>query len=346
MYEKQKYGITFSIDSRVELIFGMLSKLKKENSKLKEELDYIECFDNDYYSEYANKMYELIKFNKYPKLLQWTVKLSQVSSCDIVPNITLVISENFQTKENVEKNEYFNKFFNSIEEYKQFISDINEFVDQEDYLKFYKSNFDEYNRMINESTVIYPSNMNIKDIEDYYNSQLNKYPVIYSIFFNGGFGPIVDKIPTCFKGLWLDEKGKYIESTTGVLNLFHEYSHPFINLLVDKYWDRFENIDKFINYSIQNNLHKTYQNKPQTLYYEYYVRAMAYIMTSKYIDCSKELEKYNKLGFVESDKIINFISNNYEIGTVFEDFFANELIPFTNKLSDDLKYRNQKIILT
>lgn len=237
MYEKLKYGITFSIDPRVELIFGMLSKLKKENSKLEEELDYIECFDNDYYSEYANKMYELIDFNKYPKLLQWTVKLSQVPSCDIVPNITMMISENFQTKENIEENEYFNKFFNSIEEYKQFICDINEFVVQEDYLKFYKSNFDEYNRMIDESTTIYPSNMNIKDIEDYYNSQLNKYPVIYSIFFNGGFGPIVDGIPTCFKGLWLDENGKYVENTTGILNLFHEYSHPFINPLVDKYWD-------------------------------------------------------------------------------------------------------------
>lgn len=31
MYEKEKYGITFSVDSRVELIFGMLSKLKKGN---------------------------------------------------------------------------------------------------------------------------------------------------------------------------------------------------------------------------------------------------------------------------------------------------------------------------
>lgn len=342
MYKEQKYGITFSIDPRTELIFGMLSKLKKENTKLEEELDFIECFDNNYYSEYANKIYGLIDFNKYPKLLKWTVKLSQVPSCDIVPNITMMISENFQTKENVEGNEYFNKFFNSIEEYKRFISDINEFVDQEDYLKFYKSNFDEYNRMIDESTTIYPSNMNIKDMEEYYGNQLNKYPVIYSIFFNGGFGPIVDGIPTCFKGLWIDENGKYIESTTGVLNLFHEYSHPFINPLVDKYWDRFENIEKFINYSIQNNLHKTYQQKPQTLYYEYFVRAMAYIMTSKYINCEEELENYNKLGFVESEKIIDFITNNYEISTNFEKFFANKLIPFTNGLMNNLEYGKTK----
>ena len=50
MYEKQKW-ITFMVDPRVQLIFGMLLKLKKENPKLEEELDYIECFDNSYYSK-------------------------------------------------------------------------------------------------------------------------------------------------------------------------------------------------------------------------------------------------------------------------------------------------------
>lgn len=91
-------------------------------------------------------------------------------------------------------------------------------------------------------------------------------------------------------------------------------------------------------------MHKTYQKKPQTLYYEYFVRAMAYIMTSKYIDCSKELEKYNKLGFIESDAIINFIINNYEIGADFENFFAKELVSFTNGLIDNLEYNKLKKI--
>ena len=336
MYNVEKYGLAFSIDARVELIFGMLSKLKKENPDLEEQLDYIENFDDKYYSEYANRLYELIDFKKYPKMLKWALKLSEVPSCDIVPNVAMMIGDNFESKRVDEKNKHFQNFFveNSYEE---LINDINEFITQTNYLSFYHSNFDEYKKMVEESTNdYYPSNLDITDIEKCYGEKLEKYPVIYSVFFNGGFGPTIDGIPTCFKGLWIKD-GKYIESTSGILNLYHEYSHPFINPLVDKYWDNFENIDEFVNYSVQNNLHSTYQGEPKSLYYEYYVRAMSYILSSKYENLEEAPDYWSEeLGFVKIWDIINFIKGNLQIGEDFEKFFVQNLIPFTNKITRNL----------
>ncbi|MBR2833211.1 MAG: DUF4932 domain-containing protein [Bacilli bacterium] len=341
MYEEKKYGITFMIDPRVELIFGMLSKLKKENAKFEEELDFIESFDDNYYSEYAYKLYEIIDFNKYPKLLKWAIKLSEVSSEDIIPKIAMMMSEDFNVKEIDKNDKYFKEFFTE-NNYTEFVSDLNEFIKNENFLEFFSNNATEYNRMIEESSSIYPSNMDVTDIEKYYGKKLDKYPVVYSIFFNGGYGPTIDGIPTCFKGLWIADDGKYFESIKGIINLFHEYSHSFINPLVDKYWINFENTDKFIKYSIENNLHKTYQGKPQILYYEYFVRAFSYIMASKYGDESNELEQFNKLGFVKTDEFINFINESFKIGDNFEDFFANKLIPFTNELTNNLEYTKSK----
>lgn len=341
MYSQEKYGITFQIDARVELIFGMLSKLKKENSELEEELDFVESFNTEYYSDYANRMYEIIDFKKYPKMLKWALKLSQVPSCDIVPNVAMMISDNFESKEITKDDEYFQKFF--IENnYDEFINDINEFVIQTNYLSFYYSNFDEYSKMVNESTKdAYPSNLDVKDIEKCYGEKLEQYLVIYSIFFNGGFGPTIDKVPVCFKGLWIKDS-KYIESTSGIINLYHEYSHHFINPLVDKYWSNFDNVEGFVDYSIQNNLHPTYQKKAKTLYYEYYVRAMSYILSSKYEDI-KEAPDYwsEKLGFVKIWNVINYIEENLKIGQNFEEFFSQKLIPFTNKLTRNLEEKKK-----
>ncbi len=345
MYEELKYGVSFMVDARVELIFGMLSKLKKdypnllekENKKLKQELDYIEVSD----TEYANNLYNFIDFNKYPKLMKWAVILSDISDCGIIPNICMFLNEDFILKQTFNQKQFLQEhkkdncelLINNIDE---FISDINEFIKKENYLEFYKSNFDEFHKMIKQSTKWYPKNMDVKDIEKCYGEKLPKYSVIYSIFFNGGFGPRVDGIPICFKGLRIED-GEYIESTSYIVNLYHEYSHPFINHLVDKYWNHFENVKEFVTYSVQNGLPPTYQGNPKTLYYEYYVRTMAHILSSKYEDCTRFIERFNKMGFVKFEELVKFTENNFKLGDNFEEFFVNQLIPFTNNMTNNIQ---------
>jgi len=350
MYEELKYGVSFSVDARVELIFGMLSKLKKEYPKLlekedknlEEELDYIEVSDTGY----ADKFYKFLDFKKYPKLMKWSVILSDISSCDTIPNICMMFDEDFSLKKGFNLAEFSEKYgkyncgflINNLDE---FINDINEFIKNENYLEFYNSCFGEYNEMISQSTKWYPNNLDVNDIEKCYGEKLSKYPVIYSVFFNGGFGPKVDGIPTCFKGLWIED-GEYIESTSYTVTLYHEYSHPFINPLVDKYWDNFENVKEFVNYSLQNGLHPTYQGNPKSLYYEYYVRTMAHVLSSQYEDCTRFIKRFEKIGFIKFEEMIEFTKDNFKLGDNFEEFFVSELIPFTNDLTSNIVIRQGK----
>ena len=338
MYSKSRYGINFIIDARVELIFGMLSKLKRDYSILnindsidyEEELDYIEVVN----SKYANDFYELLDFNKYPKLLEWAIALAEVEECNLIPYITMMISEDFTEYEDVTNIKHYNDFFDKYN-YKDFIEDINYFVNEERYIDFYKDDYLEYDKMISQSIKWYPSNFDIRDIEKWYGIGIDSYIVIYCVFFNGGFGPIINGIPICFKGLMIEDS-EYIESTSYLINLFHEYSHPFINSLVDKYWDRFENSNNFLLYSIDNGLSDTYSDNVKTLYYEYLVRAISYIMSSKYEDSSRYIDRFKKIGFVKIEEIIDYIDNNYIVGKVFEEFFVDRLIPFMNRLTSSL----------
>lgn len=351
MHEELKYGISFSVDARVEFIFGMLSKLKKDypkllekdDKKIEEELDYIEVSN----TEYANNLYEFIDFEKYPKLMKWAVVLSDVSSCDVIPNVCMTLNEDFTLKDTFDKKEFLEKYgeYNCellISHFDEFISDINEFVQKENYLEFYKSHFDEFHKMVEQSTKWYPKNMDVKDIEVCYGKNLPKYSVIYSAFFNGGFGPTVDGIPVCFKGLWIED-GEYIESTSYIVNLYHEYSHSFINPLVDKYWDNFENVEEFVNFSIKNNLHPTYRSNPKTLYYEYYVRVMVHVLSSKYEDCTRFIPRFKKLGFTKFEEMVEFTEDNFKLGDNFEEFFVNKLIPFTNDLTNNIVIKQEKV---
>ena len=345
MYEEEKHGITFSVDPRVEIIFAIMSKARKEYYDLLLQVapsyaddDFIEYFADDY-SKYASKMYDIIDFEKYPNLLKWAmVILSQGE--DLIPTLALKLDENFDEKENFKYYDMYEKFFTKSN-YKEFYQTLKDFVENENYLEFYRSNFGEYHKMIEESSSYYPDNMDIRDIEKFYNSEPINYSVIYSIFFNGGFGIPDDESLVCFKGLWIDKDDKYYESIKETINLYHEYSHPIINPLVDKYWDSFENTDEFLEYSIENGLHPAYQGKEETLYYEYFVRAMSYIMASKYEDEKEELEDYKKMGFVKLEEIINFINDNFKIGDHFEEFFATKLIPYTNIIVSEINKQHE-----
>lgn len=348
MYEEKKYGITFSVDARVELIFGIMSKAKEHYYDLLmevvpsyEEDDFIEGFDDEY-NEYAKKMYDIIDFDKYPNLLKWAMIIISQGE-DLIPTIALKLDENFNEKEDFKYyDSYENFFLNS--NYKEFIETLKIFVQNENYLEFYQSNFDEFHTMIEESTWNYPINFDVKEIEKYYNNKPSEYSVIYSIFFNGGFGiPSGDKL-VCLKGIWIDKNDAYYESIEGLANLYHEYSHPIINPLVDKYWDQFQNTEEFLDFSIKNNLYPVYQGKEQSLYYEYFVRAMSLIMAEKYEDITKEIEDYRKMGFVKINKITKFIKNNFQPGDNFEDFFANKLIPYINQITSTINKQEHKTI--
>lgn len=58
MYEEEKYGITFSVDARVEFLFGILSKFKKEDYE-----DLFKTFE-DFYPEIISTLQNELRVKK------------------------------------------------------------------------------------------------------------------------------------------------------------------------------------------------------------------------------------------------------------------------------------------
>ena len=92
---------------------------------------------------------------------------------------------------------------------------------------------------------------------------------------NGGFGiSNISNDNFYIRGFYYDEKTKSFENNMRYLNecLFHEFSHPIINPLVDKYFGLFTNINEIQEDALKNDLPKAYSSNPKTLLYEYFVR--------------------------------------------------------------------------
>lgn len=337
MYEEKKYGLTFIVDARVELIHAILSKLKKEYKKFPnlteknydEELDFIEVCNTDY----AKKFYELIDFNKNPELLKWAEKLADLSDCGMTFEIAMMFDENFnkQIERVTSDHNEDPDFIEFLEEFSAFEKTIQEFIKKSRYIEFYNENHKEFHKMIEDASSEYPENLDMNDMKEFYGLTFKKHPVIYSQFYNGGIGFEIEKTPHCFKGLWIED-GKYFESTNPVVHLFHEYSHPIINPLVDKYWENFENKENLLENMTQNGLVEAYQ-KNKTIYYEYFVRAVSDFLGKKYIDIHTRIEIDKELGFTKIEELIEHIEKEYNMDGNFEKYFKEKLIPYINELT-------------
>ena len=344
MYEEKKLGMTFSVDARMELIFAIVSKVKQEYRELVES-KVPHYYDNDYiksfakgYNDYADKMYDFIDLDKYPLLKLWSLIILNYRE-GLIPVLALMLDENFDLKENATYPKEYEDFFLE-EDNKYFFKDLKEFVQNENYLEFYKSNYNEYHKMIEESNSEYPEDLDVKDVEKYYDKS-SEYSVVYTIFINNAFGFEEENTLMCIKGLTIDENDKYFEQLDELPYLYHEFSHPIINGLVDKYWDNFEDTDEFVKYAVDNNLNPIYQGLPQATYYEYFVRAMSIIMSHKYEDMTEEIARDQRHGFPGMEEMISFINHNYNINDNFEEFFVTKLIPFTNDLAQQIKQQYQ-----
>ena len=76
---------------------------------------------------------------------------------------------------------------------------------------------------------------------------------------------------------------------------------------------------------------KTYQNK-KVLLYEYFVRANANVLVRKYYPDITISEWIKNLGFIYLEKLADYIYQNFEGYSNYEDFFKKELVDFFNDI--------------
>ena len=115
--------------------------------------------------------------------------------------------------------------------------------------------------------------------------------------------------------------------------LFHEFSHPIVNPLVDKYFLNTQLLEQFYEIAVKNNLHPVYADNKSTVMYEYLVRANAYILAKKYFkDIMPAIEDdwIIEYGFTYLPDLVLFTENSLTSYKNYEQFVREAIPEFMN----------------
>lgn len=342
MFIKKFNGLNIEINKQYELILAFHAVYLLKHPELREgELDFIETPD----IEYMHDLEKLIIPENYPELIKY---ITNFTDCSVPINFGIGMNDDYEVDYKKIQIERINKFmeYGSIEgfasELKKLATDINWDDFFENCILFYKKFIDEYCK--------FSDDLDLTDISRYYNAQPKSYTFIPSVLMNGGFGPS-DKEGNLYynRGFYYDEEKQCFEVDNEYLVecLFHEFSHPIVNPLVDKYLSGTNILESFYQDAIKNNLPKTYSERPETVMDEYLVRANAYILASKYFKDSMEPIEDDWViphGFTYLPELVYFTEDNLSKYENYEEFVSKAIPEFMSScITSDMTSNNRKI---
>ena len=330
-------NMNIEINKQYELILAFHAVYLLKHPELKkDELDFIETPN----IEYMHDLEKLIIPENYPELIKY---ITNFTDCSVPINLGIGINDLYEVDYKKIQSEQVNKYmeYGSIDsfasELKKLATDINwnEFIKK--YIPFYKKIVNEYCK--------FPNNLDLSDIARYYSVKSKTYTFIPSVLMNGGFGPS-DKEGNFYynRGIHYDEEKQYFEVDNEYLVecLFHEFSHPIVNPLVDRYLSDTDFLEKLYESAIKNNLLKTYSNCPESVMYEYLVRANAYILTSKYFKDNMQPIEDDWIiphGFTYLPELVYFTKENLPKYENYEEFVEKAIPIFINSCIVQVKKR-------
>ena len=335
-------NMNIEINKQYELILAIHAVYLIKHPELREgELDFIETPN----IQYMHDLEKLIIPEKYPELIKY---ITNFTDCTVPICFGIGINDEYEVDYKKIDTEQINKYmeYGSIDgfalELKKLAIDINWDDFFEKCILFYRKFVDEYCK--------FPNELDLTDISKYYKVQSKSYTFIPSVLINGGFGPS-DKEGNLYynKGFYYDEEKQIFEVDNEYLVecLFHEFSHPIVNPLVDKYLSGTDILESFYQDSIKNNLFETYSMHPESVMYEYLVRANAYILASKYFKDNMEPIENDWViphGFTYLPALVYFTEDNLSKYENYEEFVSKAIPEFMSScIISDMTSNNRKI---
>lgn len=318
-------GLSVRLNKSLELMLAIHSVYLKEHPEYVDEFNFVEVPP----IPYVNELESIINSEEHQNIINDLIAFTDESECI---NIALALTDDYELDKEKANLIQINKNLGNVN-LEVFIKNFKEYANKINWNSFYESHHQFYIQLYSQFCD-FPENLDLNDINNFYGNKDSKYNYIPSILMNGGFGiKNMDNNMYYIRGIqWWDEEKRFYYDKEYLLEcLFHEFSHPQVNPLVDKYYDLFTNIESFFKDSIDNNLPSTYQNR-RTLLYEYFVRTNASILTLKYYPDSKVSEWILQHGFNYLNDLIDYTNNNISKYNSYEDFFKNELINYVNNV--------------
>ena len=324
MVIKKFNGISIEINKQFELISAFYAVLLQKHPELKDKLDFIETPNN----KYMNDLVNLINPDKYSEIIKYILNFTD---CSVPIDIAIGMNDLYEIDKDKAKLDITKKYI----EYgtaEGFAKEIQKLAKDINWDNFFESQKDTYEKFVDE-VCVFPRNLDLTDIENYYSAKTNSYTFIPSMLINGGFGPS-DRYGNSyyFRGFEYDEKEKkFIYDNEYIVEcLFHEFSHPIVNPLVDKYLSESEILENFYELSKENNLHPVYSEHKETVMYEYLVRANAYILARKYFKDIEPIENrwIIEHGFKYLPELVKFTNENKSKYKTYEEFVEKAIPDF------------------
>lgn len=330
-------NMNIEINKQYELILAIHAVYLIKHPELKkDELDFIETPN----IQYMHDLEKLIPIKNYPEMIKY---ITNFTDCSVPINLGIGINDSYELDYKKIQTERVNKYMNygSIEDFTVQLKKIANDINWDD---FFKKHISFYQDIVNKYCR-FPDNLDLSDIEKYYNVKPKLYTFIPSVLMNGGLGPS-DKEGNLYynRGFRYNEEEQSFEVDDEYLVecLFHEFSHPIVNPLVDKYLANTDILEKFYQDAIKNNLFETYSMFPTLVISEYLVRANAYILASKYFkDNMPPIEDDWVIphGFTYLPNLVYFTLDNLPKYQNYEEFVQKAIPLFMNNCVQQVKKR-------
>ena len=235
-----KNKVNVVVDKRAELI-GILLQLSKYREERPEHCKYAK--NNPDYMERIKKHFVIGKLKEH-KIISVLNEAIKDGFCYHVP-IQLACMLNDDYSLNISKYSKAEKIFQEktggIEKAKELTKKIQDFATKSDFEKFY--NMDEnqlfYQKNINNQNELLGKTDVVKDIKDYYGVNNDATVYILNILLSqpggGGYGYQIGDSVYCSTSSDGNVTRNEKPNLNFIQHLFHEFSHPVINPLTEKY---------------------------------------------------------------------------------------------------------------
>ncbi len=322
---KELNDLNIIIDKKLELMLAIHAVYLKNHSEARDELDFIETPP----IEYLNELETLLNSVIHQELIDAILEFTDESIC---VEIALSLDGNYEIDINRANLEKISKYIGNVS-LTDFVNEFRSFAIKIKWDEFFSKHNDFYLKLFS-SFCDFPESLDFSDIERFYGQKARSYNYIPSILMNGGFS-YSDKLGNLYyiRGIqWSKEKKKFHYDKEYLLEcMFHEFSHPIINPLVEKYFTLFTNLDDFYQEALKHGLPTTYNSK-KVLLYEYFVRANANILTRKYYHNARVGSWILQHGFVYLNDIIDCTIQKKTEYKNYEELFKIELISTVNDI--------------
>ena len=315
-------------DKRMELIFGLQYYVTRKYGV------NFPWIDNKQ-SEYTNKFYDFCDKNISKEFVDYIIS-GGLGCYDVCITIAFHIDENYNI---VDRDNFEERILNDKNiDINKLESLLKDFSEKSNYEDFFKSNEEYYNFISNKyETLLNEYEPSYTDkILNFYGYKNGEMNIIQLDFSAGNYGQTYKGNTYYINGVRNITSPEFHFSDGTLNTLYHEFSHPYMNPLGEKYFKELELSNLFLE-SKNNGLQNCY-NGILTVINEYCVRAAAICLAKSSMDkesYNRRIEYDKKIGFIHIEELCELLDNR-NLYSTFEEFYKNEIVPFFINLEKEL----------